>query len=156
MDASSARRPARSYRTGAAVKALRTASVLGALLIAAWMLLEHRGMPDGSGHRPEMLWGSLAMLATIALIAWGSKYPARLNYPFQITGQNAQQVYREGERTLALVAGALTVLDLGLARGGVGGASAGLEAAGLLLLATAMAIGIIRIIRAGRTGEQQS
>ncbi|MGZ2224847.1 hypothetical protein [Glutamicibacter nicotianae] len=111
-------------------------------------------MPDGSGRRPEMLWGSLAMLATIALIAWGSKYPARLNYPFQITGQNAQQVYREGERTLALVAGALTVLDL--ARGGVGGASAGLEAAGLLLLATAMAIGIIRIIRAGRTGEQQS
>ncbi|MGH3652512.1 hypothetical protein [Glutamicibacter sp.] len=168
MDPSSARRPARTYQSGKAVKALRIASVLGALLICAWMLWEYRGIADTAatnpdaggttgryGHGPQMLWGSTAMLATILLIAWGSKHPARLNYPFQITEQNAQPVYREGERTLAWVAGALMVLDLGLARGSIGAASAGLEAAGLLLLAAAGAIGIMRIIRAGRPGTQQ-
>lgn len=52
------------------------------------------GNPDAWGGKADLLWlFGLSVLGFIAL-TWVSRYPHRLNYPWQITDQNRERQYR--------------------------------------------------------------
>ncbi|WP_405216017.1 DUF1648 domain-containing protein [Agrococcus sp. Ld7] len=165
-------RPARSYATDPVTRALRILAILAVAAIAAWMLAQYpalpetvpthfdaAGRPDGWGSKSSVLWLALVMAALTALLAWLSTKPRWANYPVQLTEQNAQRVYREGERMLVWMLWPIALLFAGLALLTVGSASAMVGAilpgqvalalgfAGMLVVVT---VGIVRLVRAAR------
>lgn len=53
-------------------------------------------------------------MALVGLLTWLSVRPQIFNYPVHITEQNAQLVYRAGERTMVWLNVALVVIFLGM------------------------------------------
>ena len=107
------RRPARTYTTGAVTKWLRWLALLGFVAVTVWVALSYAsmldtvpthfgldGQADGFGEKSSVLWLAAVMTGLGLLMAWLSTKPRHLNYVSEITEQNAQHVYREGERML--------------------------------------------------------
>ena len=91
------------------------------------------------------------MLVLSVGIALLSARPRVLNYPVILTDHNAQAVHREGERLMVWTLLALQVLYLALAGAVIlGGSTTALFVIGLAALLGAVAVGIVRVLRAAR------
>lgn len=156
-------RPERTYATGPATRVLRLAALVGVAAIAAWLLARYPSMPDivpthfgtdGTaddwGSKSSVLWLVGVMVALALLLAGISARPRRFNYPTVVTEQNAQQLYREGERTLVWMLVAMAVVFAGLAQLVTGDAGPVLLVLGLLGIVAAPLAGLIRML--GATG----
>lgn len=159
---SAATRPARTYTTGAVTRALRALALVGTGVLTAWVLLTYprlpavvpthftlQGEPDAYGSRTSVLWLSAVMTALVALVAWLSTKPRHLSYPVPVTEENAQRLYREGERMMVWLLAALVVVYLGLALSDEDGPAAGLLILGLAGTAASTMVGLVRITGAG-------
>lgn len=164
-----ARRPAPDYRTGAATRAVRVAAwalfLGGVLLIAARYPalpatipthFDATGTPDGFGPRTSILWLPVVWLVLQAGILALSRYPRIFNYPVPVTADNAQRLYREGERLMVALGAGMAVIFLGIVLMVLDGASTGrlvlgagpvLAGAGLVGLLVTCVVGIVRMLR---------
>lgn len=156
-------RPARTFTTGPWTRWIRRIALLLIVGTAGWVLLSYsslpsavpthfdlRGEPDAFGDRASALWLVGVMTATGALCGWLSTKPRFVNYPGAVTEQNAQAVYREGERMMVWVLTAFAVVFLGIAFTVVmaGGAGPILVGAGLAGLPVSVIAGLIRLSQA--------
>lgn len=113
-----------------------------------------RGQADAYGPSWTILPLAALWLAMQALLAVFSHYPRVFNYPVPVTEENAQRLYREGERMLVWLALAQAPVFGGLlieiAAGGEASPGAGLAitAACLLGMFGVMIVGIVRTLRA--------
>ncbi|GAA1318946.1 DUF1648 domain-containing protein [Nonlabens tegetincola] len=112
----SGRRPAREFQTGPVTVWLRRAAI--AVTVVGWvgLLASYRGLPevvpvhfnmsgttDGWGPKSVLLvLGGVFSMVVVAMV-WLSRAPQVFSYPFEVTPDNAQTVYREGERMLVWV-----------------------------------------------------
>lgn len=156
-------RPTRSYRTGPITRGLRGLGVLGALGVTAWFLVRYPSLPDTVATHFDVSgqadgWGpkwSLLVLAGVMLLlslslAVLSSRPRAFNYPLEITADNAQTVYREGERLMVWTLLGLVVIYAGIAWSTVLTSGAPLIAVGVVATVAAVVIGVLRLVRAGR------
>ncbi|GAA4528510.1 DUF1648 domain-containing protein [Brachybacterium paraconglomeratum] len=156
-------RPARTYRTGTITWGLRALGVLGALGVTAWILARYPSLPDtvathfdASGQADDWgpKWSILVLAGVMLLLSLGlaalSSRPRAFNYPLEITADNAQTVYREGERLMVWTLLGLVAIYAGIAWSTVLTGGAPLIAVGVVVMVAAVVIGIIRLVRAGR------
>ena len=150
--------------SGPVTRLLRWLGVLAALAITVWLLVVYPGLPatvpthfdatgtaDGWGPRSSVLVLGGIMLVLSVVIALLSARPRVLNYPVILTDHNAQAVHREGERLMVWTLLALQVLYLALAGAVIlGGSTTALFVIGLAALLGAVAVGIVRVLRAAR------
>lgn len=160
-------RPPCTYVTGAVTKTLR---ILGIMLVACTVIallaiypkmpttvpthFNIRGEADVFGSRTSVLWIALVMAIIQTLLAWISTKPRIMNYPVSITEQNAQSLYREGERLMVWVGLCVSILFASTATLYFS-SSLGLvtTVAGVALFAV-LIIGVVRIVRAsGKTED---
>lgn len=163
-------RPPRTYTTGAVTKTLR---ILGIMLVACTVItllvnypkmpttvpthFNIRGEADAFGSKSCVLWLALTMAITQTLLAWVSTKPRIMNYPARITEQNAQSLYREGERLLVWVGLCVGVLHASNGLAFVSTAGGRVVAAAGTGLIVVTIIGIIRLVRAsGHVAETTS
>ena len=108
------------------------------------------GQADDWGPR----WSILVVAGVMVVLSLGlaalSTRPRGVNYPAEITEDNAQAVYREGERMPVWMLLGMQVLYLGIVRAVIVGGGGPLLALGLVGLIGATVIGIIRLVRAAR------
>ncbi|WP_072312647.1 DUF1648 domain-containing protein [Agrococcus sp. Marseille-P2731] len=154
-----AARPARTYATGALTRVTRGIALLGSAATAAWLVLQYPSLPDvipthfGPGGEPDA-WGSKASvlwlagvaLALAALVGWISTRPRSFNFPVPVTEQNAQRLYREGERTLVWLLAALTLVFAGLALMVTGAGGVALLVVGLAGTMASTLVGLVRLM----------
>lgn len=156
-------RPERTYRTGPITWGLRWLGVLGALGVTAWVLVRYSSLPDtvathfdASGQADDWgpKWSILVLAGVMLLLSMGlavlSTRPRAFNYPLEITTDNAQTVYREGERLMVWTLLGMVVTYAGIAWSTVLTGGAPLLAAGLVVMVVAVVVGVIRLVRAGR------
>ena len=105
------------------------------------------GEPDAWGSKASVLWLGAVMVAIGALVAVLSTKPRWCNYPTRVTEENAQRLYREGERTLVWLLVALAVVFGGLAHLVVGG-GAGVLGLGLVGVLGVTVAGAVRMLGA--------
>lgn len=120
-------RPARTYRTGAVTRALRYVSLAGVGALCLFVAFTYGDLPDTvpthfgfSGEADA--WGAKSTVwvlmgvnvLMVGLLAWLSTNPRWFNYPSDITKDNAQYLYREGERMMVWLSVALMVLSYGV------------------------------------------
>lgn len=116
MSTKMADRPARTYITGPVTRALRYVALAGAGALVAYVAFTYEALPDTVpthfdftgeaddwGHK-STIWVLLGVnVVMVALLAWLSTRPRWFNYVSDITGDNAQYLYREGERMMVWV-----------------------------------------------------
>ncbi|MPV89690.1 DUF1648 domain-containing protein [Georgenia ruanii] len=114
------------------------------------------GTPDGYGPRATLLWLPLVWLVLQAGIEALSRHPRIFNYPVRVTEDNAQRLYREGERLMVGLGAGMAVTFLGAILMVLDGAAAGhlalgrgpvLLGAGLVALLVTCVVGIARMLR---------
>lgn len=162
-------RPPRTYSTGQFIRFIRVVSLFGAVLTSAWVLSQYpsmpdivpthfdlMGKPDNHGEKSSALWVSGVMVVMMVLITWVSTKPGSLNYPNAITEENAQSIYREGERMMVFLAADLLLLYLGIALSWSNVNGAGLVIIGMIGLFVVLVVSIVRIISAGRKAPEPS
>ncbi|MBB5832441.1 DUF1648 domain-containing protein [Brachybacterium aquaticum] len=156
-------RPPRTYTTGPITRGLRALTVLAVLGTSAWILVRYPGLSDivathfdASGHPDSfgprwsiLVLGGLMLVLSLGIVALSSR-PRLFNYPVRITEENAQAVYREGERMLVWTGLAIQPIYLGIAWSVIVGGGAPLIVLGAVALLAACAMGIVRMVRAGR------
>ncbi|WP_413316729.1 DUF1648 domain-containing protein [Agrococcus sp. 1P02AA] len=154
-----AARPARTYATGAVTRRLRLAALLGSAAIAVWLVAQYPSLPDvlpthfGPGGEADA-WGSKASVLWLAglavgmgaLLGWLSTRPRSFNYPTPVTEQNAQGLYREGERTLVWLLVAVTLAFAGLALMVTGNGGTALLVVGLIGSLASTLAGLVRLM----------
>lgn len=156
------RRPRADYATGTVTKTLRWISLGAALAMSVTLLVSYPSLPetipihfnfagqaDGWGPRSAvlMLVGVFTVLASA--ITWLSFRPHVFNYPTEITEENAQAVYREGERTLIWAGAAISLGYVGMGLGSLIDIDPGpVIAVALAGTLAATVVGIVRIVRA--------
>ena len=151
-------RPAPDYATGPVTRALRIASVLGIGAVTVFLLWRYPSLPeivpvhfnfagaaDGFGPRSSTLWLAGVMTGLGALVAWLSTKPDVLNYPGEITGANAQRMYREGERMMVWVLAGLALVYLGICLQTFAGTGAAVLIVGLIALMGSTLAGLVRM-----------
>lgn len=121
-------RPARTYATGPVTRALRYAALGGVGALCVYVALTYSSLPNivpthfgFSGEADS--WGSKSSVWTllginvvmVAGIAGFSTRPRWFNYVSEITEENAQRLYREGERMMVWIGVAIMVLSWGMA-----------------------------------------
>lgn len=156
-------RPGRTDGPGPVTWTLRLLGVLASLGITVGILVAYPGLPDiipthigVSGAADD--WGpklSILVLAGVMLalsigLALLSARPRIFNYPIPVTEDNAQAVYREGERMMVWVLLALQAIYLGLAVSVVNAGGGAVIAIGAVAMVGAVVLGIIRLLRAAR------
>lgn len=122
-----AERPARTYVTGAVTTWVRRVAVAITFVTVAVVLVRYPSLPKTIPIHYNLAgevddWGprsSVSILAAISIalvcgLAWLSHYPHILNYPREITPENAQTVYRAGERLIVWTTAACSVLLIGI------------------------------------------
>lgn len=137
--------------------------MLGALGVTAWVLVRYPSLPgtvathfDVRGQADD--WGpkgSILVLAGVMLLlslglAVLSSRPRAVNYPLEIAANNAQAIYREGERLMVWTLLGLVVIYAGIAWSTVLTGGAPLIAVGVVVMVAAVVVGLIRLVRAGR------
>ncbi|WP_026374362.1 DUF1648 domain-containing protein [Agrococcus lahaulensis] len=158
MSGSAAPRPARTYATGAGTRALRILALLCVAAITLWLLLRYTALPetipthfdatgeaDAFGSRSSVLLLAGVMVVLAALLAWLSTKPRHLNYLAHLTDENAQRVYREGERLLVWLLAALVPIYLGLLLSMLGGPGTALVVGGLVAMPVLVLVGAVRM-----------
>ncbi|MFC7375702.1 DUF1648 domain-containing protein [Brachybacterium sp. GCM10030267] len=153
-------RPARTEAAGAAVRVLRGVALLITAALTGWVLVRYpslpdtvpthfgaQGNPDEHGSKVSVLVLAGVMIVLSALIAWLSTRPRLLNYPIAVTEQNAQRLYREGERLLVVILLGLQSIYLGIILSVTGGAGRPALVVGLVVTVIAVVTGIIRMVR---------
>jgi len=151
-------RPAPDYVTGPVTQGLRLASVLGIVVMTAYILwrypsltdvvpthFDFTGQPDDFGSRSSLLWLAGGALGMGALTAWLSTQPNVLNYPGDITEANAQRLYREGERMMVWVLAGLAVVYLGICLQTFADAGSAVIVVGLVCLMGSTMAGLVRM-----------
>lgn len=155
-------RPPRDYETGAVTRSIRIATIAltAGVLITALVLFPTlpetipthfgpTGEADGWGPR-----GSLLILLVISAAVVGgmtvlSRYPRAFNYLQPITEGNAQQAYREGERTIVWTTASCALLFSSIILATVFQLNLGLWfLPGVLGLLASCVIGIVRMTKA--------
>lgn len=153
-------RPERTERTDGLTAAVRVITLLLMLSGITVTLLRYPVMPpldpatldaatalDNSGPR----WSVLVLCGVWALCQLGlallSSHPRILNYPVIVTEENAQQLYREGERMLVWMGVTVCVIFFSavLTFGGVPAIPLGIT--GLVALIGVSAVGVGRMLR---------
>ena len=156
-------RPARTYRTGPVTRVLRWVSVLATIAITAWLLIAYPSLPEtvathfgpaGEADDWGPKWSLLVIAGVMVLLSLPlaaiSTRPRGFNYPVEITESNAQTMYREGERLMVWTLLGMQVLYLGIAWSVILGGGGALLVLGIAGLIGASAVGIVRMVRAGR------
>ena len=151
-------RPTPGYVTGSVTRVLRIASLLGIVALTAYVLVRYPSLPeivpvhfnfagaaDGFGPRSSTLWLAGVMTGLGALVAWLSTKPNVLNYPGEITGANAQRMYREGERMMVWVLAGLALVYLGICLQTFAGTGAAVLIVGLIALMGSTLAGLVRM-----------
>lgn len=154
-------RPAREYATGPWTRWLRRVALLAIVVTAAWLLVVYpslpqtvpthfdvSGEPDAFGGRASVLWLVALMTAMGVLCGWLSTKPRLFNYPGAVTEQNAQAVYREGERMMVWVLAALAIVFVGIGLSIVGGPGAIVNGVGIAGMLASVIAGLIRLSQA--------
>lgn len=154
-------RPPRSYETGAVTKMIRIAAVAltAASIITALVLFPSlpetipthfgpSGEADGWGPRGTIF----GLLAISAVVVGGmtvlSRYPRTFNYLQVITEANAQQAYREGERTIVWTTASCALLFASITFASVFQVNLGLWfLPGALGVLASCVIGIVRMTK---------
>lgn len=160
-------RPERTYRTGPFTRMVRLLSLLVIAMVTVGTIYLFPALPEtipadgaeesGSDSRSSVLWLSGLMVALAGLLAWLSFRPRLFNYPAELTEENAQAVYREGERMMVALLAAQAVLHLGLVMlliGGGGAAGEVFAGCGVVGMVAISFGGIIRLSRVADRGTR--
>lgn len=152
------KRPERVYRTGPWTQRLRMVSLVAICAITFAVLIGYPTLPDvipthftfqgeadGHGARESVLWLSAVMLICAVLLAWLSTKPRSFNYPGTVTRENAQRIYREGERMMVWLLAAVVVIYCGLAVQIFTGAGMVLVVFGLVAMVASVLVGLLRL-----------
>lgn len=123
-------RPARTYATGPVTVWLRRLTLVAAVAVTVWVLVRYPSMPDtvpvhfASGGEADE-WGSkstVLWLSLIMLVCWGGfhwlsyRSDSRwVNYPTEVTEDNAQTLYRAGEQMMVWPNVGIVVVYAGVA-----------------------------------------
>jgi uncharacterized membrane protein len=107
------------------------------------------GTADEFGPRSTVLWLPAIWLVLQAGIAVLSRYPRIFNYLVPITADNAQRLYREGERVMVGLGAGMAVTFFGAVLTVLDGASTGrmVLGAGVGVMVVTCAVGIVRMLR---------
>ncbi|WP_135849222.1 DUF1648 domain-containing protein [Serinibacter arcticus] len=161
-------RPRRTYETGVVTRILRVLALLGWLGVTIVVLRRYpdlpatipthlglNGEPDAVGPR----WSILVLLGIfwlmIATLTWLSRRSAVFTYPIEVTPENAQRVYREGERQMVGVNLTLVPVGAGVALLVLGEDAVALVWSGLALMVAVVVTGAVRAVRAGRDPDHR-
>ncbi|MGN0095330.1 MAG: DUF1648 domain-containing protein [Corynebacterium sp.] len=139
-------------------------SVAVAGVITVLVLVRYPGLPDtipvhfglggeadAWGSKTTVLFLSLIMLVCIGGTFWASRHPdARwMNYPKDVTEDNAQRLYRAGEKSLVWLNVGLVAIYAGMATTMLSEINATVVLVpGLVVLIGATAVGLTKTIRA--------
>lgn len=154
-------RPARTYTTDALTRTVRIAALVAAVAVAGWVLLLYpampqtvpthfdvTGTPDAWGDKSSVLALVAVSVVLPAALGWLSTKPRWFNLPVPITEENAQRLYREGERMLVWMMVPIVALFAGIALSLVGMPVAPLPWIGGAGMLAVLAVGIVRMLRA--------
>ena len=158
MGALRSSRPPRTYTTDPVTRGIRRAALAGVAMIALWVAFSYPSMPamdpthvnsagegDATGDRSGILVMTAVMGGLAVLLAWLSTKPRSLNYVTDITVENAQFVYREGERMLVWMMVPLVALYLGFVLETVGHAGTAVIVLSLVALAVVTPVSLVRM-----------
>lgn len=156
-------RPRRTYDTGVVTRILRVVALLGLLGVSIVVLRRYPALPEtipthlGLGGDVTTVgprWTILLLLGVLWVVlgamTWLSRRSASFTYPVAVTTENAQRVYREGERQMVWVNLSLVVVGAGVVLLVLGDAAVALLWSGLVLMVVAVVVGAVRAARAGR------
>ena len=120
-------RPARTYVTGAVTRALRHVALVGVIVLSVYVALTYDALPErvpthfgftGEADAWGPKWTIWVLLGVnvllVGLITWFSTRPRWFNYVSDITDDNAQSLYREGERMLVWMNLGILVVFVGV------------------------------------------
>ena len=120
-------RPERTYKTGAVTRMLRWFSLAVALAASALLLVGYpqmpnevpihfdaAGQPDAYGDKMVVLGVACGIILVQLVIYWASKKPQVMDYPAKVTDENAQRLYREGERFFVCLGLSISALMAGI------------------------------------------
>lgn len=160
-------RPERTYTTGPVTAALRILGMIVTACAATTLLANYPSMPmtvpthfnirgeaDAYGPKISVLWIVLVMVLVQTLLAWISTKPWIMNYPVGLTENNAQALYREGERLMVWVGLCVSLLFASITAAfftTAAGLAASIAGASLVI---ALATGIVRLLRAPRRAAE--
>lgn len=161
-------RPTRSYKTGPVTRALRYVALVGVLVLSAYVALTYDALPeqvpthfnftgeaDAWGPK-STIWVLIAInIVMVAGIAGLSTRPRWFNYPSGVTEDNAQFMYREGERMLVWMNLAIWVLFTGAILS-IYEIETPFVALGMIAILALMITGLIRIALAGDKKSQST
>ena len=163
MTFSTPSRPRRTYETGVGTRILRVLALLGWLGVTIVVLRRYPELPAtipthvGLGGEADAVgprWSILVLLGVfwlmIAALTWLSRRSAAFSYPVEVTAENAQRVYREGERQMVWVNLTLVPVGAGVALLALGDDAVALVWSGLALMVAVLVVGVVRAVRAGR------
>lgn len=157
-------RPRKAYTTGAVTTWLRRGSILITLGSALTLIVTYGSLPDeipihfnlggtADGWGPKSSVFSLVGIfgAIVLGSAWLSTNPHLLNYPADVTEDNAQRMYREGERLLVWLAFAIALLTVSFALSTLLAVELGFFITFMVAVLLGLSgVGVVRIINAGR------
>jgi uncharacterized membrane protein len=159
MTGASAPRPARTYATGPVTRGIRILALVAVAAITAWLLLRYPTLPetipthfdfsgqsDDSGSRANLLVLAGVMVVLAAVLAWLSTKPRALNHLAHLTEENAQRVYREGERLLVWLLVAIVLIYLGTVLAMLGEQGAALVIVGLIAMPVVVLVCVVRTV----------
>ena len=150
-------RPARSYLTGKVTRVLRVLTLIGVGMTSVYVILTYNSLPERVpthfGFTGEAdAWGpkssiwlllgiNIVMVVGLALL---SRRPRWFNYPANITEENAQRMYREGERMLVWLNLVLLLVFIGALQS-IYGVDSPWLVVGLILMPVVTITGVVRI-----------
>lgn len=157
-------RPARSYTTGLVTVWLRRVTLVAVVAVTVWVLVRYPSMPDTVpvhfaadgeadewGSKSTVLWLSLIMLVCWCGFHWLSyRSDSRwVNYPTEVTEDNAQTLYRAGEQMMVWPNVGIVVLYAGVAASIIEGMDVLLFVIpGAVLLLVGVVAGFVKMFRA--------
>ncbi|WP_430592710.1 DUF1648 domain-containing protein [Humidisolicoccus flavus] len=158
---SRSKRPEPDFTTGRTTALIRRVSLLVSITIALGLLLwlpfapervpvhfNVLGQPDAYGDTWSVLILALVMLGVSVLLTWVSAKPQYMNFPVRFTEDNAQDLYREGERVIVWMSACSSIVFLGIGLAYFVPYASLLSVAGVVLMIVAMIVGLVRIPRA--------
>lgn len=161
------RRPERTYVTGGLTRALRIAAWVPVLAAGILLLVRYPGLPEtvpthfGVGGQPDgwgPKWSIFVVFGMLTVLMVGisvlSRFPRVFNYSVAVTDENAQRVYRAGERLMVWLLGAMGVIVLGLTSASIEPDGIGMPIVwmGVALTIFATVAGVVGTVRAGLAG----
>jgi hypothetical protein len=155
-------RPPVGYERGPLTASLRLLGPAIALIGIVAMIIGYLGLPDtvpthfgitGEADAYGPRWNVLVLAGVWALVqamvSGLATHPRVFNYPVPVTAENAQRLYREGERMMVWLGLSLAVTFSGIALltfGQPGGIPAGLGTAATVVVTI---VGVVRCTKAG-------